>query len=169
MGGTSRYSSGTTGTLSLSGGMLTFTATVPAPTIADMAPYSGFEVYVNGPDCLNAGVYYGVKFTYMSSGPCIVHVAIVDSAHVPPSNDPNRGICVDTACYPNQFSPVQFSNGSTTIKFPFAGVYAGIPGMPPFPEDQTRIIGIEWQLQPATDDATTSCTGTITVDDISFY
>ena len=70
MGGTSLYSSGTTGTLSVSGGMLTFTGTVPPPTTADMTPYSGFVSA--GPDCLSAGIFYGVKLTYMSTGPCPV-------------------------------------------------------------------------------------------------
>ena len=168
MGGTSLYASGTTGTLSVSGGMLTFKGTVPPPTIADMTPYSGFEVYVTGPDCLNAGIFYGVKFTYMSTGPCPVLIAIVDSERVTPSNDPNRGICVDTGCYPDQFSPSQFDNGSGTIKLPFGGADPVTSGMPPG-LDPSRIIGVEWQLLPATSDATTSCTGTITVGDISFY
>jgi hypothetical protein len=33
----------------------------------------------------------------------------------------------------------------------------------------SRFIGVEWQLEPATSDATTACTGTITVGDISLY
>ncbi len=169
VGATALYSSGKTGTLSVTGGMLTFTGTVSAPTPAVPNPYNGFEVYVAGPSCVSANLYYGLKFKYMSSGPCLVTMAIVDTEHVTPGNDPNRGGCVATNCYPAQFSPAQFDNGSGTIKFAFSGGIPATSGMPYDTIDQGRFIGVEWQLEPTTSDATTSCTGTITVDDISLY
>jgi hypothetical protein len=164
MGGTALFSSSATGTLSVSGGVLTFMATVATPTAAVMYPFNGFVVFVNGPACVNANAYTGVSFTYSSTGTCSVFFDFGDADHTATSSDPDRGTCTGIACYGSQFAVT----GSGTIKMPFAGTPSN-PGMPTAMVDAAKFTGVQWQLQPASSTATTSCTGTVTVGDISFY
>lgn len=163
-GGTALFASGTKGTLSLSGGALTFTATVPEPTAGVMYPFSGFVLFLDGPACVNATSYTGVKFTISAlTGACTVVFSFNDSEHTMASDDPNRGTCPATAtCYGSQFAVT-----AATSMVPF-GATPSNAGQPTATVDAGKLMGVEWQFEPMSG-STTGCTGSITVDNISFY
>jgi hypothetical protein len=166
MGATVLFSSGTVGTLSLSGSgasaALTFNTTVPVPTSVD---YSGFSIYVNGPTCLNVSAYSGVSFTISAlTGDCQAFFSFDDADHLLPTADPNRGLCSAGAggCYPSEY----LINASTTSAA-FSGMTPGNPGQPVATVDPSKLTGVQWLFRPATGAA--SCTASITVDNIKLY
>jgi hypothetical protein len=163
-GGTALFASGTKGTLSLSGGALTFTATVPEPTAGVMYPFSGFVLFLDGPACVNATSYTGVKFTISAlTGACTVVFSFNDSEHTMASEDPNRGTCPATAtCYGSQFT---VTAATSMVAFDATPANAG---QPTATVDAGKLMGVEWQFEPISG-STTGCTGSITVDNISFY
>jgi hypothetical protein len=163
-GGTATYASGTPGTLTLSGGALTYTATVEAPHGTDVYPYNGFTVFIDGPACTDASAYVGVAFTMSVAGDCKVLFMFADSDHLTPTNDPARGSCAadPSLCYASQFV---VTSSTTSV-----GFYAtpAVSGMPKAAVDTAKLTGIQWQF--STPDALpTACTGSITVDNIHFY
>jgi hypothetical protein len=162
LGGTSLFSSSTVGTLTLTGGALTFAATVAAPSAANMYPYSGFVVYTNGPSCINASAYSGVSFTISGlMGTCSVVFSFGDSDHTTPASDPMRGACTATSCYASQFA---VTASTTSVAF---GATPDTPGQPVATVDQAKFTGVQWQFKPATG-STAGCTGSMTVDNIKF-
>ena len=91
-GGTSLFASGTKGTLAVTGEALKFSGMVDAPTTAQMYPYNGFSLYVNGPGCVNANSYTGISFKISAlTGTCPLEFGFSDSAHTLPSSDSARG------------------------------------------------------------------------------
>jgi hypothetical protein len=165
-GGTVRYASGNPGALSLSNGALTFTATVEAPTSTDMYPYSGFATYMDAPPCIDATSYSGVSFSLTATGTCPIFFAIDDSEHLLPSADLLRGACAGTnsTCYPSQFS-VTSSTSTTMVAF---NATPTVEGLPTATVDPSKLTSVEWQFSnPST--ATTTCSGTITIDNVQFY
>jgi len=54
---------------------------------------------------------------------------------------------------------------ATTIQVPFTGPTGGSPATAIDPKNLT---GVQWQLSNS-NTATTTCTGTITVDNVTFY
>jgi hypothetical protein len=101
--GTARFASANKGTLSVSGGALTFAASLETPTAATTYPFSGFVLYVDGPACVNATAYQGVEFTLSNvsvSTQCLILFKATDAAHVAKADDPDRGRCqASGACY----------------------------------------------------------------------
>jgi hypothetical protein len=163
-GGTATYASGTPGTLTLSGGALTYTATVEAPHGTDVYPYNGFTVFIDGPACTDASAYIGVAFTMSVAGDCKNLFMFADSDHLTPTNDPVRGSCAadPSQCYASQFV---VSSSTTSV-----GFYAtpAVTGMPKSAVDAAKLTGIQWQFSTP-DGLPTACTGSITVDNIHFY
>ena len=162
-GGTSLFasSSATKGTLSLvSGGGITFTASVPAMSTADMYPDNGFVVYVNGPGCLNASTYTGVSFTMTTTGTCNFIFSFGDSEHIKASDDPDRGSCVAANCYASQYS---VTSATTMVSFAQTATNLGSPATL---ADPAKFTGVQWQMAGA---AGAACSGTITVKNISFF
>jgi len=165
-GGTFRYASTTEGTLTVSGGALTFTATVEAPNAAALYPYSGFGLFFDGPACVNASAYQGVQFTLSNvtnvTGPCQILFKFTDSAHSSSSDDPMRGTCSSAAgsCFGGAF-PVT----AGTVQMPFTAV-PNFAGNPATLIDPAKLIDLQFQMQPS---GTTACSGSFTIDDIRFY
>jgi hypothetical protein len=161
-GGTSLFaSSGTKGTLSLvTGGGITFTASVPAMSTADMYPDNGFVVYINGPGCVNASAYTGVSFTMTTTGTCNVIFSFGDSEHIKASDDPDRGSCAVANCYPSQYS---VTSATTMVSFSQTATTLGLPATM---VDPAKFTGVQWQMAGA---AGAACSGSITVKNISFF
>jgi hypothetical protein len=168
LGGTSTFiSTGSMATLSTGTGGLTFKGTVAAPTTANMYPYSGVTVFINGPGCVNASAYTGVSFTISGSvGTCNVVFAFGDKEHTTAASDPMRGTCTASSCYAGQYS-LTVSGTATTVKMPFATAPTSM-GSPATAVDTMNLTGVQFQLGQATT-ATSTCMATLTITNISFY
>ena len=102
-GGTSRFATATKGTLTVSGGALTFAANVEAPSATTMYPYNGFALVVDGPACVNANAYTGVSFTISNvTGTCPILFKFTDAAHSDSTFDSDRGLC-SGSCFGGSF------------------------------------------------------------------
>jgi hypothetical protein len=164
-GGTSRYASGTIGTFTLSGGALTYAATLEAPTTSDMFPYSGFAVYLTSAACIDARAYTGIAFSLNVTGNCPAYLMFSDSEHLTMTNDPLRGACVATStssCFASQFS---VTSSTTSVAFDATPVNAG---QPTAAVDPGKLTGVQWQFGVPSGSAV-GCSGTITVANIHFY
>jgi len=160
-GGTARFASGTKGTLTVSGGALTFSASVEAPTAAMMFPYNGFVIYIDGPACVNASAYQGVQFTLSNlTGMCPMTLfKFTDSAHTDFASDSDRGACTGS-CFAGSF-PV----AAGVVQIPFSTM-PSFAGNPPGIIDPTKLTDIQFQFQSS---GTNACNGSFTLDDVRFY
>jgi hypothetical protein len=162
-GGTTIFSNpaSTPGVLSLSGGALSFSATVSAPAAsgADEYPFNGFVLYIDGPACVDASAYSGMSFTLSGTlGTCNLTLAFAYADDLAATSDANRGLCSGT-CYPAQYS---VTTSFTAVDF---GATPTVVGMPVPKVDQAKLLGVQWQLEPS---GTASCTGNFTVDNVMF-
>jgi hypothetical protein len=159
-GGSARYASTNKGTFTLSGGALTFGATVEAPTTSMMYPFSGFLLYFDGAACVNASAYQGVQFTLSNvTGQCPIVFKFTDSAHSSSNDDSNRGTCSGN-CFGGAYL---VSAGTVQIPFSTVPTYAGSPATL---IDPAKLTDIQFQFQA---NGSAACTGSFTVDDIRFY
>ncbi len=161
---TASFASATVGTLGVSGGALTFTATLEVPTSSDIYPYNGFGVYFDGPGCANGSSYTGVSFTLTVTGTCPAVFMFTDTEHIRGADDPSRGTCAGTAaqCYPSQFA---VTSATTMVAF---NATPTVTGMPTAIVDSSKLTGFQWQFNnPGT--ATTTCSGSMTIDNIRLY
>jgi collagen type VII alpha len=159
-GGTSRFASGTKGTLAVTAGALKFTGMVEAPTTANMYPYNGFSLYVNGPGCMDASSYTGITFKISGlTGTCTLEFGFSDSAHTLMSSDRDRGSAASGA-YAAGYAVTAATTG---VNF---GTAPTSPGSPTTAVDPMKLIGIQFQFKPASSTATTACTGSFTLDDV---
>ena len=157
------FASGTVGTLTLTGGALNFTAVVETPTTTTPTPYNGFVLGFGAPTCVDAGKYTGVSFTIQSlSGTCNTVMEFTDSDHITATTAPGQGSCVSSSCYPSDFTI-----NASTVMLPFKATPSN-PGQPTAAVDSAKLIGVQWECHQPTG-ATTPCTGTITIDNVSFY
>jgi hypothetical protein len=182
-GGTSKLTFGTTasvqggvstfqnpasspGTVSLSSGALVFSATVSVPgTLNDAYPYSGFVVYINGPACVDASQYTGVSFSISGNlGTCGLVFSFNDAEHGVTTDDP-RFIGLSGSYSPQDSIASMVTSTATTIRVPFTAPSGGMPASPP---DPANLTGVQWQLSNS-NTATATCTGSITVDNVTFY
>jgi hypothetical protein len=163
-GGTARFASANKGTLSVSGGALTFAASLETPTAATTYPFSGFVLYVDGPACVNATAYQGVEFTLSNvsvSTQCLILFKATDAAHVAKADDPDRGRCqASGACYAGAYS---VSAGTTRIPFAAPPTIAGNPATA---VDPGFLTDVQFQFQAT---GATACSGSFTVDNVRFY
>jgi hypothetical protein len=158
-GGTSTFSSGTKGTLAVTGGALKFTAMVDAPTTTVMYPYNGFSLYVNGPGCVNASSYTGISFKITDlTGTCPLEFGFSDSAHTLPTADPARG----SAPAGSYAAGYTVTASTTSVSFATTPASAGSPAAL---VDPKKLIGIQFQFKPM---GTMACTGSFTLDDIKY-
>jgi hypothetical protein len=156
----------TPGTVSLSSGALAYTATVSAAgTGADAYPYSGFVVYINGPACVDASQYTGVSFSISGNlGTCGLVFSFNDAEHGVTADDP-RFIGPSGSYAPQDNIASMVSATAATVQVPFTGPSGGSPASAP---DPANITGVQWQLSNS-NTATAACTGSITVDNVTFY
>jgi hypothetical protein len=158
-GGTSLFASGTKGTLSVTGEALKFSGMVEAPSTANMYPYNGFSLYVNGPGCVNANTYTGISFKISSlTGTCPLEFGFSDSAHTLPSSDAARGSA------PAGSYSAGYTVTASTTSVNFAATPTS-PGSPAALVDPKKLIGIQFQFKAM---GTTACTGSFTLDDIKY-
>jgi hypothetical protein len=160
----------TAGTTTVTGGALTYTATVSAAgTGADMYPYSGFVVYMNGPACVDASTYTGVQFSIKGDvGTCGLVFSFNDAEHGTMSADDPRFVGPSGSYAPQKTLTV--TSAATTVMVPFNDptLANGSPSVATVPVDPKSLTGVQWQLtNPST--ATATCMGSITVDDVKFY
>jgi hypothetical protein len=130
-----------------------------------MYPYNGVVVYMSGAACINASQYTGVSFDLTLSGNCpMAYFEFSDSEHTLQMNDTLRGTCQGSGstCYPSLFNVTAGHNRIPFAATPFSG------GSPTAAVDPHKLIGVQWQFQ-VSPTSTTGCTGSITVDNISFY
>lgn len=164
----------TAGTVAVSGGALTFTATVSAAgTGQDLYPYNGFVVYINGPACTDASQYTGVSFSISGDpGMCGLVFSINDAEHGDSTTGADMRFTGPAGAYaPQLLIGSMVSSAKTTIQVPFKGA-AFANGNPAYDAtvgiDPKAIAGVQWQFTN-TSTSTAPCTGNITVDDITFY
>jgi hypothetical protein len=158
-GGTSLFASGTKGTLAVTGGALKFSGMVEAPSTANMYPYNGFSLYVNGPGCVNASSYTGISFKITDlTGTCPLEFGFSDSAHTLPSSDPARG----SAPAGSYAAGYTVTASTTSVSFATTPASAGSPAAL---VDPKKLIGIQFQFKAM---GTTACTGSFTLDDIKY-
>jgi len=160
----------TAGTLTLTGGALTYAATVSIPgTGADAYPYSGFVVYINGPSCVDASAYTGVSFSIKGdAGTCGLVFSFNDAEHGGPNPDDPRFTGPSGSYAPQKTLTV--TSTATTVMVPFNDptLANGSPLVSLVPVDGKNLTGVQWQLTNS-NTATATCMGSITVDDVKFY
>jgi len=162
----------TAGTTMVTGGNLVYTATVSAAgtASADMYPYSGFVVYINGPACVDASAYTGVSFTISGNiGTCGLVFSFNDAEHGAAGTADARFTGASGAYAPQLNIASMVSTTSATIMVPFNdSSFAN--GSPAFSgmADSMNLTGVQWQFTQS-NTSTATCTGTITVGDVTFY
>jgi hypothetical protein len=115
--------------------------------------------------CTGAGAYTGVKFNIsgtLSAG-CTIQFSAVDQEH---STVANHGTCTIANCYP---SSARFELPATptdvTVLFVDQSGGGADPGVGPL--DPAHLLNLQWQVNPAVGDAG-GCTGTVTIDNVTF-
>lgn len=116
--------------------------------------------------CTGAAAYTGVKFNIggtLSTG-CRVVFSAVDAAHTAVAN---HGTCKAANCYPSQ-AGIELPETPMDVTVMFLDQSGG--GADPEVVDRidpNHLLGLQWQFNPATGDAG-GCTGTVTIDNVSF-
>jgi hypothetical protein len=162
-GGTVQFANATSkrGTLALSEGKLSFSATVAAPAASgpDEFPYNGFALVIDGPACVDASAYTGVSFELDGDlGECILYLSFAYADDLATSADPFRGLCSGT-CYPSEYA---ITTSTTSVSFADAQT---VPGVPVAPISTSKLVGVQWQVVST---GTTSCTAAFTVANVRF-
>ena len=163
----------TAGTATVTGGALTFTATVSmAGNGADAYPYSGFVVYINGPSCVDASQYTGVSFSIKGDpGTCGLVFSFNDAEHGVATTDPKGEVRATgpSGSYAPQ-KTLTITSSASTVMVPFNDptLANGSPPVTTNPVDAHNLTGVQWQFTN-TSTSTASCMGSITVDNVMFY
>lgn len=153
-------------TFSMSSGALVVNFNTGMPT--SMYPYAGIGVPFAA--CANASAFTGVQFNIsgtLNTG-CTIQFSAIDKEHIPVAT---MGICTAMNCYPSS-KLFTLPSAATDVKVAFAEQANG--GMDPgaAPLDPTKITGVQWQVNPTGamgGDAGVGCTGSITIDNLTFY
>jgi len=126
------------------------------------AQYVGASLYFD--NCVDASAYKGIKFSLGGTlTGCTMQYSTNDSEHTSSSTD-TKGSCVATSCYAPQ-KPIDTIPASPSPMTVLWGD-ATNAGAPSSPVDPAKLTSIQWQFTIAA--GTGSCSGTITIDDISF-
>jgi hypothetical protein len=148
-------------TVSTTSGALVIKLDTGPPSTPYPYAYVGLPLAV----CTGAGAYTGVKFNIggtLSAG-CTIQFSAVDAAH---STVANHGTCTIANCYP---SSARFELPATptdvTVLFTDQSGGGADPGASPL--DPAHLLNLQWQVNPATGDAG-GCTGTVTIDNVTF-
>jgi hypothetical protein len=157
----------TSPTFDSSSGALVLTFNTGVPTM--QYPYAYVGIPFNA--CVNASAFTGVKFTAsgsLSAG-CTIQFSTLDKGH---NTVANMGTCSAASCYPSsKIFTLPATAGDVTVNFldqTGGGANAGAPVV-----DPTEITGIQWQINPVGPAAADagggmSCTGTVTIDNVTF-
>jgi hypothetical protein len=163
----------TPGTVTITGGALTFAATLSAAsgTGADEYPYNGLQIILNGPACADVSSYTGgVSFTISGSvGTCGLVFSFNDAEHTNASDDTQRGLGTGGAYAPQLDISAMVKSTAMTVMIPWSSTFTGgSPAATTSYPDKMKFTGIQFQFtQPMT--ATKTCMGSLTLDNIKFY
>lgn len=132
-----------------------------------MYPYA-YVVLPFMPHCMDAHTYTGVKFTIsgtLNNG-CFIQFSTVDKEHLPPTigGGGDFGTCTVANCYTSTKGIIPLPATPTDVTILFADQTAG-GANPPVVVDPTQIMAVQWQVNPP---PATSCTGTVTIDNVNF-
>jgi hypothetical protein len=154
-------------TVDTSSGALVITVATGAPTTT--YPYAYVGLPFNS--CADASSYTGVKFNIsgtLNTG-CTIQFSVVDKEH---STVSNNGTCVPTSASSCYASAKIFTLPSTPtdVTIAFTDQTGGGPGdnASALPVDPSGVLNVQWQLNVPTGDASAGCTGTVTIDNITF-
>jgi hypothetical protein len=152
-------------TTSTASGALVITVDSGVPTT--MYPYLGvglpFNACVNGSSSGYTGVKFNISGT-LTAG-CTIQFSPVDKNH---STTANNGNCAAADnCYPaaKVFS-LPSAAGDVTVLYSELTGGVGSAGAPII--DPTQILNIQWQISPVGGAAPAACSGTVTIDNITF-
>jgi hypothetical protein len=155
----------TTPTFATSSGSLVLTFNTGMATM--MYPYAYVGLPLNA--CVNAAAFTGVKFNVsgtLSAG-CTIQFSTLDKGH---NTIANGGTCAAANCYPSaKIFTLPATATDVTVNFADQTGGGADPGAPVV--DPTHITGVQWQVNPVgpmSGDAGSSCTGTVTIDNITF-
>jgi hypothetical protein len=149
-------------TADTAGGSLVLTVNSGVPTT--MYPYLGVGYPFNA--CVNASAYTGVKFKAsgtLTAG-CTIQFSVVDKQH---STVVNNGTCTESNCYASaKVFPLPATPTDVTVLF--SEQSGGGAAVGAAPVDPTGLLNIQWQISPAGGAAPAACSGTVTIDDVTF-
>lgn len=116
--------------------------------------------------CVDASTYTGVKFNISGSlTGCTIQFSVVDKEH---STATNGGTCTVASCYPSA-KIFTLPATATDVSVAFADQTGGGADPSAAAVDPSEILNVQWQVNVATGDAATGCSGSFTVNNISFY
>lgn len=145
-------------------GALVITVNTGMPS--SMYPYVGVGLPFNG-GCVSASTFTGVKFNIggsLSTG-CTIQFSLIDKNH---SEVMNGGTCPNgTGCYPaaKTFSLPPTAMDVTVL---FSEQTGGMGATPTPVFNPAEILNVQWQINPVGGDAGSACSGTVTIDNITF-
>jgi len=145
-------------TASAATGALVMTFATGAATATDNYAYVGLPFNA----CVDASTYTGVTFNIsgtLSAG-CTIQFSTVDKEH---SATTNGGTCTAANCYA---SDAIFTLPATAmdVSVPFSTQTGGGAAVGAAVVDPTEILNVQWQINVPT----AGCTGTVTVNNVSF-
>ena len=120
--------------------------------------------------CANASTSTGVKFNIsgtLSAG-CTIQFSTIDKEHLTVAN---MGTCTAANCYPSS-KAFTLPSAATDVMIAFTDQANGGMDTGAAAVDPTKITGFQWQVNPvgaAAGDAGVGCTGSITIDNVTFY
>jgi hypothetical protein len=153
-----------TATLTPAGDGIAIAATFVKPTAGN---WEGVGLFVNGPNCVDASSYTGVKFDFSGDlGGCALSFGASFSGDLSHADGPTMGSCPgdDSRCY-GPLAPV-VPGTATTIEVPFKTLSGGAPiGA----LDPSTLVDVEWQLSPSPGADGGACAASFTVENVAFY
>ncbi|HEY8923984.1 MAG TPA: hypothetical protein VIU64_06360, partial [Polyangia bacterium] len=113
--------------------------------------------------CFDASEYKGVTFkaSGMLSTGCTIQFSTVDKEH---NKTTDMGTCTAASCYASS-KVFELASSPTAVTVNFADQIGGGADPGAAVVDPTQITAIQWQVNVP---ATMGCTGTVTIDDVSF-
>jgi hypothetical protein len=153
-------------TVDTSGSSMVITLATGSPTTQYPYAYAGLPFNA----CVDASTYKGVKFTAsgtLNTG-CTIQFSVVDKEHSPAANN---GTCTVASCYASS-KIFTLPSTPTEVDVLFTDQTGGGADPSAMAVDPTEILNVQWQLNVphAVDGGTAGgCTGTVTIDDVSFY
>jgi hypothetical protein len=153
-----------TATLTPAGDGIAIAATFVKPTDGN---WEGVGLSVNGPNCVDASSYTGVKFDFSGDlGGCALFFGASFSGDLSHADGPTMGSCAgdDSECY----GPLALvvPGTATTIEVPFKALSGGAPISA---LDPSTLVDVEWQLSPSPGAVGGACAASFTVKNVSFY
>ena len=117
--------------------------------------------------CVDAHTYTGVKFIIggtLNAG-CSIQFSTEDKEHTPTTLPGVPGTCTVANCYPSSKQIIPLPATPTDVTILFADQTGGGAAPTAAIVDPTQILSVVWQVNPP---AATGCTGTVTIDNVTF-